>query len=68
MIFLSKIRKTNKTYRIPLNFGFSPGAEFLLIILNALTCVKAKTVAATNQGKPSIDCIKIEIDKINKSR
>jgi hypothetical protein len=58
----------NQTYRIPSNLGFSPGAEFLLIIFNALTCVKAKTVAATNHGKPSIDCIKIVIDKINKSR
>jgi hypothetical protein len=65
--FFSNIQ-INKTYRIPSNFGFSPGAEFSLIIFNALTWVNAKTVAATNQGKPSIDCIKIVIDKINKSR
>jgi hypothetical protein len=56
------------SYRIPSNFGFSPGAVFSLIIFNALTCVNAKTVAATNQGKPSSDCNNIVIDKTNKSR
>jgi hypothetical protein len=56
------------SYRIPSNFGFSPGAVFSLIIFNALTCVKAKTVAATNHGKPSNDWSKIEIDRTNKSR
>jgi hypothetical protein len=49
------LEKLNKTYKVPSNFGFSPGAEFLLINFNALTCVNAKTVAATNHGKPSID-------------
>ena len=60
--------KPHVSYRIPSNFGFSPGTTFSLMIFNALTCVKAKTVAATNQGKPSSDCIKIEIDNMNKSR
>lgn len=47
--------KLKTTYRIPLNFGFSPGAVFSLVIFKALTCVNARTVAATNQGKPRID-------------
>jgi len=67
--FLNKpLIKKKCSYRIPSNFGFSPGAVFSLIIFNALTCVKANTVAATNQGKPSSDCINIENDKTSKSR
>lgn len=56
------------SYRTPWNFGFSPGAEFSLIIFKALTCVKARTVAATNQGKPSNDWINIVMERMNKSR
>lgn len=47
--------KKKISYRMPSNFGFSPGAVFSLMIFNALTCVRARTVAATNQGKPSND-------------
>lgn len=43
------------SYKMPSNLGFSPGAVFSLIIFNAFTCVKAKTVAATNHGRPSLD-------------
>ncbi len=54
--------------RIPINDGFSPGAEFCDINFKELICDRVKTVAATNQGNPNSEQISIEIETINKSK
>jgi hypothetical protein len=52
----------------PKNKGFSPGAVFSDMIFKELTCVNAKTVAATNQGQPNIEVTAIIIPTTSKSR
>jgi hypothetical protein len=55
-------------YLTPKNKGFSPGAVFSDMTFKELTCVKAKTVAATNQGQPNIEVTAIIIPTTSKSR
>jgi hypothetical protein len=51
----------------PINVGRSPGAVFSDITFKEFTWLSASTVAATNQGRPNIEHIPIEIPIINKS-
>lgn len=53
---------------INLNLFILPGAAHSDSILREFTCVMDNTVAATNQGNPSIEHTAIKIESINKSR
>lgn len=62
------IRVETRCSQTPMNLGRSPGAVFSDISLSELICARAKTVAATNHGRPSIEQRPIETPITNKSK
>ncbi len=48
--------------------GFSPGALTSDVIMRLFTCVNARTVAATNHGRPIIEHTRMRMATMKRSR
>jgi hypothetical protein len=53
---------------MPINAGISPGAGFSDMTLSEFIWVSVSTVAATNQGRPKRELVRMQIATIRRSK